>query len=450
MTVTLDQATLRIARHTAGARYDDISKEATQHALLSFVNFVGCAVGGSQHEAVGIVEGALGSASELGYCTVIGRPARRNAQLAALLNGISSSVYAFDDTHAEAIVHATSPVGSGLLAAADVAPAPTAGSDFLLAFALGMEVAFRLSKAISVPPARAEVGWSLSGITGSIGAAAACGKLMNLGVDGIASAMGIAGSLAAGLRAAHGTMTMHLVPAQAGSSGVQAALLAQAGFIGPSDVLESRHGFLRLYAHEVDADALVGALETRHEVLANTFKPYPCGIVINPVVDACLQLRSGRVLHPEAIRQVELLVNTATSTLANRPHPRTDLEAQVSVQHWACAALVQGAAGITQGSPEALCEPAIVALRNRCIVTAVPGLASDAAVVRLILDDGQVLECRIEHCRGSIANPLGEDDISRKFLDQAAPVLGRKEAEALLKKCWSLPGLNDMRTIWRA
>ena len=168
---------------------------------------------------------------------------------------------------------------------------PTSGADFLLAFALGIEMTCRLSKAISVPPAKGTVAWSQTGITAGIGAAVAAAKLLKLDATRLQYAIGIALSQAAGFRVMHATMVSSLMPAQGAQTGLRAAVLAERGFTASPAALEGRYGFLEVFAETPHVPSLADGLGERFEILRNTYKPYPCGIVIHPIIDACLQLR---------------------------------------------------------------------------------------------------------------------------------------------------------------
>jgi len=441
-------ATLRLADYTTRASWDDLGEPVVRHAMRSFVNVFGCAMGGSQHRAIEIAEQSFCNQDPSGSSIVIGRRRRTSAMHSALLNALSSSVYAFDDGHAEAIVHPSSPVWAALIGLSGSVQAPIDGRQFLLAFSLGIEIVCRLSKSISVAPAQAPVGWSQSGITGSIGAAAACSKLINLDMHETAAAMGIAASLASGLRVAHGTMAMHLLPAQAAMLGVEAALLAGGGFTGPTQALEGQYGFLSLHTDQSVADALTGDLGQHYELLANCLKAYPCGIVIHSVIDACLQLRQKYGFDPSNIAAIRITVSKTTAALANRQHPRTEFEAQVSIQHWAAASLLEGAAGIEQGMPNAIDDPTIGQLREKCQVIVDPAMSSSTAVVALEFKKGPVLEYRVDQYRGSLSKPLSDDDINRKYLEQSEPIIGAIAAQSALDHCWSLPATSDVKELF--
>lgn len=443
-----DCPTRLIARAVASARTEDIPDAVMRHALRTFVNFVGCAVGGSRHEMAERTEQAMLPLAANGECRVIGRPTRTTAVTAALLNGIVGAVNAFDDTHAEAIIHPGPPVGAALVAISGAIARPVRGDAFLLACCWGLEIACRLSKAISVAPAAGPMGWSQTGVGGTAAAAAACANLLGLDEERTLWAIGTAASLSSGLRVAHGSMAMHLAPAQAAATGVQSALLAQAGVTGPTAAIEGRYGFFELFADTASMDHLLSGLGTRFELLDNTFKAYPAGIVIQAVIDACLALRPAEGLAPEQIVAVLLEVPSVTAALTDRPNPSGLFEAQVSSQHWAAATLLQGAAGLEQAQLSTIEDPAVAQVRSRCRMIERPDLDADAAIVSVELADGRRLQAKIDHYLGSLARPLDDDGVSRKFLSQAIPLMGEPEARALLDRCWGIPRRPDVRSIW--
>jgi 2-methylcitrate dehydratase PrpD len=423
-----------------------LPSEAVAHSLRAFVNFMGCAFGGVRHEAVQRAWVALGDDSSTDGPIATTTPIP--APLSALLICMSASVHAFDDTHADAIVHPSSIVGSALLGLIRRRRTSVTGQLFLLAFAWGIEVACRLSKCLSVAPAQADLGWSQSGVTGAVGAAAACGKVLGLSSGGMSQALGIAASLSSGLRVAHGTMAMHLVPAQAAALGAQAALLAEAGFTGPANALEARHGFLSLFARVPHLASLTDALGVRFELMRITFKAYPCGVVNHAVIDACLALRGQTRLDIRDVLKVELRVPKVTALLCDRQRPSNELEAQVSVQHWAAVSLLQGAAGLPEGAQAMIENAEVSALRERCDVVVVPEFSSQSAAVRILRRDGTRLEKHIPCFRGSREAPLSDAAIDRKFLNQSELILGATGAKAALERCRKLATLEEVATLW--
>lgn len=437
-----------MAAMIARARLDALPGPVVTHALYCLVNAVGCMVGGLGEEAVVRTEKALLRGGASGRCQVIGRAGGYSAASAALINAMAGAVNAFDDTHAEAVVHPGPPIAAALIALASGCDQPVSGADFLAAFIWGVELSCRLSKSISVAPAHSDIAWSQTGIAACVGAAAASSRLLDLSEEETRGAIGIAASYANGLRVAHGSMAMHLAPARAAAGGVEAALFAGAGLTSPQDALQGKMGFFQGFARQAEPHYLYEGLGERFELLALTFKPYPCGIVIHPVIDACLALSSTPGLGSDAIEDIELQVAPIAASLADRPHPDSVFAAQVSLQHWAAASLLQGRAGLAQAGAEAIEDPDIAQVRGRCRVTPRADLAPDAATVILRLAGDVRRQIGITHCLGSIANPFGGDGVARKFLQQATPLLGDSAADALLESCWQLAASDDVRSIW--
>lgn len=441
-------STRRLAAAVASARPEDIPQPVLKHGLRALVNFVGCALGGARHEMTDRTETATGPHG--GPSAVIGRSVRTTPTVSALLNGLAASVYTFDDTYAHAIVHPGAPVGAALVAACGAAGSEVSGDEALVAFCWGLEVTCRVAKALSTAPAQGELGWSLTGVAGAVGAAATCAKILRLPETETTWALGTAAALAGGLRASHGYMAMHLPPAQAGATGVQAALLARSGITGPDRGLEGRFGLMALFAHKPAIEHLTDGLGERFELSHNMFKAYPCGIVAHAVIDACLALRGSGDFDAGAIREVELEVPSVSAALADRQQPTDETEALVSLQHWAAVALLTGRAGVAEGQAAMVHDAQVVSLRARCAIRVDAQMPAGGARVGVTFKDEHRLQAGVEQHLGSLGRPLGEPELSRKFLSQALPLLGDAAASRLLERFWTLRALTDVREIWPA
>lgn len=440
-----ENPTRALAAYVAAAR--EVPEAVRQQASMTFLNFVGCAVGGARHDAVEAAARALLPLSGSQAATIMGRGERADPLLAALLNGMSAAVYSFDDTHAEAVVHPGGPVGCALLAF--IESRRVNGREFLLAYALGCEIVCRVSKAVSVPPAVSEPGWIQTGIAGGIGAAAAVAKLLGLDAHRTAAAMGIAACQAGGLRSLSRSMCFSLMAGQAAQTGLRAALMAEQGFTAADDVLEAPDGFLRMYSKAPHPAFVTDGLGEHFELLKNTFKPYPCGVVIHPAIDAVLGLVE-RGIAVDRVQAIVVKLAPASVKLANLAEPRTVQECQMSVQHWIAATLIDGQAGLAQGSAEKLSDVPIAALRSRIRLQDDTSLARDAATLEVTLTGGEVMTLHIDHCRGSAARPMTQDDLLIKFSSQCRQTMTAADTNHLLDSCQRLESLTDVSVITRA
>ena len=437
----------QLARYVLGTLPQDLPANVQQEAKRSALNILGCVIGGARHSTVDMADEALADMTGPGQASLLGRGRKSDVLHATLINCIASSVYGYDDTHAEAIVHPSGPVFAAVLALSE--RMPVHGRDFLTAFALGVEVTCRLSKAISVPPARGTIAWSQTGITCSIGAVLASGKLLGLDVERMRWAIGIAASQASGMRSLHGTMCTALTPAHAGQTGLRAALLAARGFTGGNASLEKHNGYFDVFCVEANFPALVGGLGQHFEILRNTYKPYPCGIVIHPILDACLQMRREHALDIGQIARIDIKASPGAMALCNRRNPKDEFEAHVSLHHWAAAALIHGTAGIEVLDEACVHDPAVVALHDCINAVEEPAFGSDATEVTMGMKDGRTLVCRIDHGIGSASNPMTESQLEGKFLALSEPVVGAERSRRLIAACRNLENLADASVLAR-
>jgi 2-methylcitrate dehydratase PrpD len=261
-------------------------------------------------------------------------------------------------------------------------------------------------------------------------------------------AIGIALSQAAGFRAMHGSLCSPMMPAQAAQTGLRAALLADRGFTSSSAALEGRYGYLSVFAEQPDLDALAGGLGERFEILRNTYKPYPCGIVIHPIIDACLELKRAHAPDPRQITSVSIQASPGAMALCNNRNPKDEMQAHVSLHHWTAVCFIRGTARITDMDTEtAVKDPDLIQFQDRVEATLDASLAADATVVTIVMTDGSRHTCRIEHGIGSAARPMTNRELEQKFAGMAGPIIGEDRCATLIRLCWDLPDLPDAAVL---
>ena len=442
------EITRQLTDYIASASWTDLPEPVRRETLRSFFNIMGCTIGGARHTVVDLADRSLRDYTGAPHATLLGRGAKADALHACLINCLASSIYAYDDTHAEAVVHPAGPVATAALALAETRP--VSGAEFLLALALGIELTCRLSKAISVPPAKGTVAWSQTGITAGIGAAVAAAKLVRLDATRLQYAIGIALSQAAGFRVMHATMVSSLMPAQGAQTGLRAAVLAQHGFTASLAALEGRYGFLEVFAETPNVSVLSDGLGERFEILRNTYKPYPCGIVIHPIIDACLHLRREHAVDASSVDKVSIKASPGAMALCDRRNPQNELQAHVSLYHWTAAALIRGKAGIQELQDPTVQDPAVIGFQDKVEATGDPSMAADATEVTITLKDGTRHRCRVDHCVGSASNPMTNEQLTRKYTDLAETVVGKTRAKELAERSWAVESMTEVGELARA
>jgi 2-methylcitrate dehydratase PrpD len=230
----------------------------------------------------------------------------------------------------------------------------------------------------------------------------------------------------------------------AAQSGLLAAQLVSRGFTAPQTILEGRRGFGAVLSSQHDFARATDALGTRWEIHNNGLKPYACGVVTHPLIDACRALCQEAGVTPDAIEKIEARVHPLVLELTNRPEIATGLEGKFSVQHCVAAALVDGTATPDQFTDAKATDPTLAALRRKVTLTEDESLAEEAATVRLTLRNGRTLERHVPHATGSPRNPLTDAQLNDKFRALASRTLAASRLESLLESLWRLEQLTAL------
>jgi 2-methylcitrate dehydratase PrpD len=442
-TAAPSDVTQTLARWVVQSRIDDLPAAVRKEGTRTFLNWVGCSLGGSKNAAVDIAISALSPFAGPGQATALGRKERLDVMHAALINGISSHVLDFDDTHLRTIIHPAGPVASALLALSEYHP--VSGRDFLHALVLGVEVECRIGNAVY--PAHYDAGWHITGTVGPFGAAAAAGKVLGLTQQQMVWALGLAAVQPVGLREMFGTMTKSFHPGRAAQNGLVAAFLAAKNFTSSDHGLEAKAGWANVLSTQRNWDEIVGKLGQTYQISLNTYKPYACGAPIHPAIDGCIQLRNQYNLTADQIERVELKVHPWVLELTGKKAPMTGADGKYSVYYGAAVAVVTGAAGEKQFSDKLARDPVIVALRDRVSAVIDKSIQEDQARIAVTLKDGRRLEKFIEHVISSVQNPMSDTQLEAKFLDQADGVIPAAQARKLVAQCWNLEKLESAAQI---
>jgi len=435
-----------LARWLVSARYEDLPPQVRKEGVRTLVNYVGVAVGGSHHETVDIAVAALSPFSGPAQATLLGRHERFDIMNAAFVNGVSSHIFDYDDTHLKTIIHPGGPIISALLALAEYHPVD--GKAFLNALVLGVETALRIGNAVY--PDHYDRGWHITGTAGPFGAAVAAGKVLGLDEERMVYAIGLAASQPVGLRESFGSMNKSFNPGRAAANGLFAALLASKGFTSSDAMIEAKRGWANTISTKQDYGEITNGLGEHYEAALNTYKPFACGIVLHPSIDAAIQLRNEYRLTPEAIDHVELKVNPLVLELTGKKTPQKGLEGKFSVYHAVAVALVEGAAGEKQFSDRAVQDPTIVSLRSRVMPVVVPSVKPEQVDLTVVLKDGRRLEKHIEKAVGSVDVPMSDAALEAKFADLAQGILPPAQTRRLMDLCWKVETLPSAGEVARA
>lgn len=437
--------TRRIADFATSTTWLDIPEKIRHEAKRSILNSFATALGGANEPAVEKSIRVLAPFAGNPTCTLIGRRERTDMLLAAFLNAMAANIADFDDTHPATVIHPTAPVAPALFAYAETSS--VTGQDLLRAFILGAEIECRIGNAVS--PGHYARGWHITSTCGIFGSAIGIGILLNLPATQIANAIANAAAQSAGMVETLGTMSKSISVGNAARGGITSALLAADGFYDPPAPLEGTRGFLPVYADQPNPEALVVDLGNVWEIGKNTYKPYPVGVVINPIMEACLGLHVTANLRPEQVASVELTGHPLLQQRANRPDVTTGREAQVSVQHAIAIALRRGRAGLAEFSDAAVAETARDTIRPP--VTFIDDDAYDIESARIVIKtkSGETHAIDIKDTHGGTINPLTDADITAKLhaLAEYGGIPG--DMTPLADAIWSLDKAPDAAAVMK-
>lgn len=432
-----------LADFITNTQYADLPDKARQEGVRTLMNWVGVAVGGSHDETVDRAVAALSPFSGPPQANLLGRTERFDIMNAAFVNGVSSHIFDYDDTHLKTIIHPAGPVMSAILAFSQYHA--VSGRDFLTALVLGVETELRIGNAVY--PNHYDVGWHITGTCGVFGAAASVGKLMGLTSQQMVWALGLAASQPVGLRESFGSMNKSFNPGRAASNGLFAAILAAKDFTSSDGMIEAKRGWANAISTKQDYREITEGLGKHYESTLNTYKPFACGIVIHPAIDAAIQLRNEYHLTPDQIDRIDLRVHPLVIELTGKKTPKIGLEGKFSIYHAVAIAIIDGAAGEKQFSDAKVRDPQTVALREKVNTIVDPSIKPEQVDMTITLKDGRKLHKFIEHAIGSTQVPMTNQQLETKFADLADGILPPSQVRMLIDKCWHVEELSDASDI---
>lgn len=382
---------------------------------------------------------------------VIGEGFKTSVDQAAWVNGTKAHALDYDDYFTPAQLtpyHPTVAILPAVLAVGEKYHA--SGKEALLSYITGFEVLAKI--AVACGKQHYEVGWHTTSNLGSIGAAAAIAKMLDLSQEKTRMALGIASSLAGGLRKNFGTMTKPLHAGNAARNGVVAAMLAQAGFTADKHILDSPLGFCEVLAGEVGYGMAKTTQEPRKEFYivspGMALKPYPSCAYTHWAIDATLELKRETVTDPNNIVEVECRTSSGLPRLLIHSHPATALEAKFSLEFCIAIALIEGEVSLKQFSDEKVKDSAVQELMEKINYVYPPemgsGLVDLRGEVAVRLQNGKVYSHRVDIAKGAPKNPLNKDEINIKYRDCVRLALSPEDTDRSLDLISSLESVSNI------
>jgi len=422
-----------------------LTPQVVHHAKRAIIDWYAALLPGAVEPPATLLEKSLREDLDRGDARLaLGRAA--TVRTAALINATAAHTVEVDDIYREAIYHPGAPTIAAALAIAQAQNSD--GMAFIRGVVSGYEVSTRIGRALGRNHYRY---WHNTGTVGTFGAAAAAATLLKLDVERFAHALCTCATFAAGLQQAF-RMDSHSKPLHAGhaaDSGVLAALAASQGVTGSLDVLDGAAGMGRAMSGDVDWSSATSTLGYEFNITRMTFKNHACcGHTFSPI-DAALALRAQLNVPWQQIGSIEIATYGPALEVAGNPSPITAAEARFSIPFVVATAIIHGKVRLSAFSKERLADSNIRELMSRVRLKVDPDMdkafpGRRSALVTITMQDGQQTTFMQPDRKGDPELPLTDADLSDKFIELAAPVIGPERCRKLLDQLWSLEDCTNL------
>ena len=455
-------ATTAVTQFIVDAKLSAMPADVVAQGKRCLVDGLGVTLAGSTMHGSALIRDYVRSVSEKKEATAVGADAFvTSAAQAALINAGSGHAMDYDDTQLSTtpdrtfglLTHPTVPVLAAAMAVAERRGA--SGAAFLEAFLVGFEVECKIAEAID--PNHYERGFHSTGTAGTFGAAAAVAKLLNLNAQAIGHMLAIAASMSSGIRVNFGSMTKPLHAARAAQNGVVAAELAARGFTGGDNGLDGQWGYFQVFGGGADLDRLIPVMGKPHAIVSPgvSIKPYPCGSLSHPTLDAMLKAVTDHDLKPDQIKAVRVRAGNNILEPLRYKIAKNELEAKFSLPFLMSSIILRRKAGVREFTDEFVAEAPVQRMMEK--VTGVFDPKIDAmgydkirSVVEIDLTDGRSLvQASDDRYRGGPDRPFTREELHAKFVDCAQLTLPAARIQQALTQIESVESLGNVTELVR-
>ena len=447
---TLRMLTADAAHFASTLELDAVPAQARRVARQCLQDFVGVALAGLTEDASRLTAAWVQEENCGPAASVFGRPLLTSAANAAFANGTAGHALDYDDVCLAMRGHPTTVCGPAAIATAEAMNAN--GADAMTGYIAGVEL--MIAMGFGIGRTHYPAGWHSTATLGTIGATAAAARVLRLDAQTTQHALGIAASLASGMRCNFGSMTKPLHAGHAARNGVMAASLAAKGLTANTGALESPIGFFALLSRDSDIERVAARLGREWSLVepGMCIKRHPCCYGTHHAVDAMLALRAEHCLGPNAVRKIEVLVAAGGMAALIHDRPSTGLQGKFSLPYALAAALTDGELTLDSFSDAAVSRAAVRALLEHVECreaegTPVGGDDPRYAELTLHLLNGRTLTRRVDYPRGSPEVPLTQEELDRKFLDCAAVALDQGSARTALARLHTFERLRTLHEL---
>ena len=448
--------TIKLADFYSTMDYEDLSPQVVDRAKYFCLDYLSVAMRGSRTPSAAAMQRAIGTLSRDGDSVVMGTSLRAAPEYAALANGTAGHSLEIDDVSNDASLHPGVVTFPAAFACADMEP--VSGRELITAITAGYDLTIRLGRALD-PRHHYARGFHPTATCGTFGATIVACRLLGLDAGQSVSALGIAGSQAAGSLEflAEGAWTKRMHPGWASHSGMIAAAVAKEGFTGPTSIFEGRNGFLHGYSDDADSSKALESLGEVFYINKVGIKPHGCCRYKQGPIDCILEIRREHDLKAEEVETVTIGVldagfNVVAAPEEQKRNPRNLVEAQFSMPFGAAVAILYGRASLDEYTEDTMALSQVNELMSKVRCVRDPSLEVNypsqwPAWVEAETRDGRQLRAEVIYPKGDPENALSWDELRQKFRGLTGPVIPSDRQEEIISAVESLEGLSDVRLL---
>ncbi|MDW7660589.1 MAG: MmgE/PrpD family protein [Bacillota bacterium] len=439
----------KLADYVYDITYDVLDKRVKEKVSLLFLDWLGSALSGANTNEASILMRALNEQKGFGNSALIGYGKQDNATMAAFINGFTSHIVEYDDTHRDSLYHPGAPTISAALAIAQQIRA--SGKSFINGLVAGYEVGIRL--AASVNPSHYSY-WHTTGTIGCFGAAASVASIAELSKEQCVHAFGHAGSMSAGLWEFQNdhAKSKPIHPGRAAQGGIFAVLLAKEGLVGAKSIIDGKQGIFAAMTKEHSLKPIFNRIPNTYVIEETTIKVYPtCGHTHTPI-DAALDVHTKISKNINMINRITVKTNSIALKVAGNQNPTTANEAKFSIPFCVAVSLAYGELNTKSFHDSMIFDPVVRQLMNRVDVISTEEFNKVFEICRptrieVLMSNDELITSEIKYRRGDPENPVGKDFIKNKFLELNISNYPLGFLEEIFEFCRSLDQINDMREL---
>lgn len=448
----MSTTTSKVSEFIANLSFSRIGTQTIEYSKRAILDTIGVTVGGSNVEASAILAKLINDFKGVKESNTIGKGSFQTTCLdSALVNGFNAHILDYDDIYPEMSGHPSAPLVSAIISLGE--KEDISGQEFLEAYIVGFETQSRLAEVMF--PDQDKKGWHSTSTTGVMGAAAAAAKILNLNISEINIALGIAGSLACGLRQNFGTLTKPLHSGNASKNGILAALLAQQGFTAYENILDSTYGYCKVFSGKEDIDFQKWSNSFGEPLVLSLpnvgIKKYPSCFATHQALDAIFELLSENDFRQEDIKEIRCETAPRFLRVLNYPNPKTEVEAKFSMEYCIARAVLDRKMGLDQFVMPKVQDPEVIKLGSKVRFTVHPEQKYEEGFgfssITIILNNGIHLNKIVSNPIGSPINTISREGLLSKYLDVTKNILSQKNIEKSIEYLEDLENLDSIRDL---